>query len=85
MDDISILESSVVQLEQACNNENQEIDASKMQHTSKEIEKSTHELLSIATTSCSVDVEESMLTVILDLNGLLLKRSPQPSSHHNSV
>ena len=89
MDDISMPKSSVVHLEQACNNENQEINAPiaiAMQPTSKEIEKSTHEPLSVvATTSSSVDVEKSMLTIVLDINGLLLKRSPQPSSHHNSV
>ena len=83
MDDISILESSVVQLEQ--DNENPEIGGLKMQHTSKETEKSTNKLSPIATTSPSVDVEKSMLTIVLDINGLLLKRSPQPSSHHNSV
>lgn len=72
-DDISIPDSSVAQLEEACNNENQASGASKMQHTP------------ISATSSSVDVEKSMLTIILDLNGLLLKRSPQPSSHHKSV
>ena len=86
MDDISMPKSSVVHLEQACNNENQEISApTTMQPTSKEIEKSTHEPLSVATTSSSVDDEKSMLTIILDLNGLLLKRSFEPSSHHKSV
>ena len=87
MDDISMPKSSVVHLEQACNNENQEISApTTMQPTSKEIEKSTHESLSVvATTSSSVDDEKSMLTIILDLNGLLLKRSYEPSSHHKSV
>ena len=85
MDDVSIPESSAVQLEEPCNNENQEINASKMQHTSSETQIFTHQLLPIAGTSSSVDVDKSMLSIILDLNGLLLKRSPQPSSHHKSV
>ncbi|MCO5553806.1 hypothetical protein L7F22_007332 [Adiantum nelumboides] len=85
MDDISILESSAVQLAEPCNNENPELSASKMQHTSSETEIFTHKVLPIAATSSSVDVEKSMLTIILDLNGLLLKRSPQASSHHKSL
>ena len=76
-----------MQLEQVFNNEeNAEIGAPTMQPTSNKTEKSAHEALLItAATSSSVNVEKSILTIILDLNGLLLKRSPQPSSHHKSV
>lgn len=85
MDNISMRGSNALQLEEACNNENEKISASKMQHTSSETEISAHQLLPIIGTSSIEDVEKSMLTIILDLNGLLLKRSSQASSHHKSV
>ena len=83
--DSSMQKSTLEKSEQVCNIENQEINVQPLPSTSKETQSVAQKPLPMDTTSSSAEVEKSMLTIVLDLNGLLLKRSPSPSLHHKSV